>query len=49
MAFFSPFQVDERNLILSRENAEILSKIEDGEDEVEELFKKIKQLTTEVG
>ena len=40
--------MDERNLFLSRENAEIISKIEDGEDEVDEIIKKNKQLISEV-
>ena len=40
--------MDERNLFLSRENAEIISKVEDGEDEVDEIFKKNRQLISEV-
>ena len=41
-------KVEEKNLFLSRENAEITSKIEDGEDEVEELIKKNRNLNSEV-
>ena len=48
LSSLSVSKVDERNLYLSRENAEIINKIEDGEDEVEEIIKKNKQLTFEV-
>ncbi|XP_065055374.1 unconventional myosin-XVIIIa-like isoform X2 [Rhopilema esculentum] len=41
-------EAEERNLLLSRENAEIINKIEDGEDETDELIKKNKHLITEV-
>ena len=41
-------QVDERNLFLSRENADIISKIEEGEDEIEEVIRKNKHLISEV-
>eukprot|EP00794_Sanderia_malayensis_P013873 gene13873-15321_t len=41
-------EVDDRNIFLARENADILSKMEDGEDDMEEILRKNKQLITQI-
>ena len=39
---------EERCLILSRENGDLQSRIDDGEDEMEEIIRNNKQLITQV-
>ena len=39
---------EERCLILSRENGDLQSRIDDGEDEMEEIIQNNKQLNTQV-
>ena len=41
-------QSEERCLVLSRENGDLQSRIDDGEDEMEEIIRNNKQLITQV-